>query len=338
MGVINLEEMKFGEKFSEYLETNQERFVENCCHVEYKRLKKVLKICRRSSSSTSVGDNGEEAAFSQFCQYESCPLCDQKFFSELMREASDIAGCFSSRVRQLLQFHIHSGTHRYFTFLRYCFANPQQKTAQECRMLTEYVMMNAVAMRKILKKYDKIHSSANGRKFKSKMRAEHMEILQSPWLIELGAFCKNLNKPSGEISDGLQNPFSFDLTSSAPMMTLILPDNVKLEYGLTCAICLDLVFNPYALGCGHLFCKSCACSAASVMIFQGLKAANSESKCPVCREDGVYSKAVHMMELDLLLKKDCKEYWKERLVAERADMVKQSKNYWETQTKYMIGY
>ncbi|KAH6798938.1 SPX domain-containing protein / zinc finger RING protein-like protein [Perilla frutescens var. frutescens] len=255
-----------------------------------------------------------------------------------MKEASDIAGCFSSRVRQLLQFHIHGGTHRYFTFLSYCFANPQQKTAQECRMLTEYVMMNAVAMRKILKKYDKIHSSANGRKFKSKMRSEYMEILQSPWLIELGAFCKNFNNPNGENSEGLQDPFSFDLTASAPMMTLILPDNVKLEYNLTCAICLDLVFNPYALRCGHLFCKSCACSAASVMIFQGLKAANSESKCPICREDGVYSKAVHMMELDLLLKKDCKEYWKERLVAERADMVKQSKNYWETQTKYMIGY
>lgn len=46
----------------------------------------------------------------------------------------------------------------------------------------------------------------------------------------------------------------------------------------------DTVFNPYALGCGHLFCKSCACSAASVMIFQGVKAATIESKCPICRE------------------------------------------------------
>ncbi|XP_057805234.1 probable E3 ubiquitin-protein ligase BAH1-like isoform X2 [Salvia miltiorrhiza] len=323
--------MKFGEKFSEYLETNQERFVENCRHVEYKRLKKVLKRCRRcraindSPSSTAVDDNGDEAAFSQFCQFESCQLCDQKFFSELMKEAIDIGGCFSSRVRQLLQFHIHGGAQRYFTFLRYCFVSPQQKTAQECRMLTEYVMMNAVAMRKILKKYDKIHSSANGSKFKSKMRAEHMEILQSPWLIELGAFCKNFNQPRCENSSVLENPFSFDLTASGPTMTLILPDSIKLEYDLTCAICLDLVFNPYALGCGHLFCKSCACSAASVMIFQGLKAANTESKCPVCREVGVYTKAVHMMELDLLLKKDRKEYWKERLVAERADMVKQSK-------------
>ncbi|KAL1541459.1 RING-type E3 ubiquitin transferase [Salvia divinorum] len=328
--------MKFGEKFSEYLESNQERFVEGCRHVEYKRLKKVLKRCRscraiNDSPSSAVDDNA------QFCQLESCQLCDKKFFSELMEEATDIAGCFSSRVRQLLQFHIHGGAQRYFTFLRYCFADPKRKTEQECRMLTEYVMMNAMAMRKIIKKYDKVHSSANGSKFKSKMRAEHMEILQSPWLMELGAFCKNFNEHRGE-TGGLHNPFLFDLTASSPTMTLILPDNVKLEYNLTCAICLDLVFNPYALGCGHLFCKSCACSAASVMVFQGLKAANSESKCPMCREVGVYTKAVHMMELDLLLKKECKEYWKERLVTERADTVKQTKVYWETQTEYMIGY
>ncbi|KAG6386258.1 hypothetical protein SASPL_155150 [Salvia splendens] len=278
--------MKFGERFSAYLETNQERFVENCRHVEYKRLKKVLKSCRRCrpiNDSPSV--DGDEAAFSQFCQFESCQSCDQKFFSELMKEATDIAGCFSSRVRQLL--------------------HPQHKTAQECLMLTEYVMMNAVAMRKILKKYDKIHSSANGSRFKSKMSSEHMEILQSPWLLELGAFCKNFNEPRGE-TGGPHNPFSFDLTSSEPTLTLILPDNVKLEYNLTCAVCLELVFHPYALGCGHLFCKSCACSAASV---------------------GVYTKAVHMTELDAVLKKECKDYWKERLVAERADIVKQSKVY-----------
>ncbi|KAK6152224.1 hypothetical protein DH2020_014859 [Rehmannia glutinosa] len=195
---------------------------------------------------------------------------------------------------------------------------PQQATAQECRMLIEYVMMNAVAMRKILKKYDKVHGSVNGRKFKSKMRSEHMEILQSPWLIELGAFYMNISQSNGGNSDEQLNPFSFDLTSTEPTMTLLLPDSEKLEYSLTCAICLELVFNPYALSCGHLFCKSCVCSAASVMIFQGPKDAPPESKCPVCRS--------------------CKEYWKERLLAERAEMVKQSKIYWELQTKYMIGY
>lgn len=86
-------------------------------------------------------------------------MCDQKFFSELMREASDIAGCFSSRARRLVQFHVNSGLPRYLAFLRQCFAGPQQTTAQECRMLIEYVMMNAVAMRKILKKYDKVSNN-----------------------------------------------------------------------------------------------------------------------------------------------------------------------------------
>ncbi|KAK6152231.1 hypothetical protein DH2020_014866 [Rehmannia glutinosa] len=363
--------------------------MEKCCHVEYKRLKKVLKRCRRCrdiNDSSSGNNGGEEDGGSQYCQFESCSLCDQMFFTELMKEASSIAGCFRSRASRLLQFHIHNGLQRYFTFLRACFATPQQATAQECRMLIEYVMMNAVAMRKILKKYDKVHGSVNGRKFKSKMRSEHMEILQSPWLIELGAFYMNISQSNGGNSDEQLNPFSFDLTSTEPTMTLLLPDSEKLEYSLTCAICLELVFNPYALSCGHLFCKSCVCSAASVMIFQGPKDAPPESKCPVCREVnylhacnlssnkfhlsitlasvvtksldisivdsvlpglknfchlmqvGVYCNAVHMMELDTLMKKDCKEYWKERLLAERAEMVKQSKIYWELQTKYMIGY
>lgn len=70
------------------------------------------------------------------------------------------------------------------------------------------------------------------------MRAEHMEILQSPWLIELGAFYMNFNESNGGNSDGLLNPFSFDFSATGPMMTLILPDSVKLEYNLTCAICL----------------------------------------------------------------------------------------------------
>ncbi|KAK4483772.1 hypothetical protein RD792_010976 [Penstemon davidsonii] len=299
--------MKFGETFTEYLQAHQDRFLDKCCHVEYKRLKKVLKNCRRCRG----GLNGEDdASLSLCCQIESCPLCDQKFFTELTKEASDIAGCLSSK----------------------------QATIEECRLLIEYAMMNSIAMRKILKKYDKVHCSANGRKFKSKLREEHMEILQSPWLIELGAFYININESNVGNSDEFFNPFTCDLSATEPILTLKLPDDFKLEYNLTCAICLELVFDPYALGCGHLFCKSCACTAADVMMFQGLKAASPQSKCPVCREVGVYVKATHMMELDMLLKKRCKEYWKERLVADRAEMVKQSKIYWDLQTKYMIGY
>ncbi|RWW50562.1 hypothetical protein BHE74_00043157 [Ensete ventricosum] len=259
------------------------------------------------------------------------------FFTELTKEASDIAGCFSSRVRHLLNLHVSSGLYRYMLRLRRCFMDDQQVMIQEGRMLLDYVTMNAIAINKILKKYDKIHGSADGRKFKSRMRTEHIELLQSPWLIELGAFYLNFSVSDFGEPGEFFHKFSCDLNDMQPVMTMTLSDSMKYEYSLVCAICLDTLFNPYALGCGHLFCKSCACSAASVLLFQGLKEAPQGVKCPICRSEGVYKGAVHMAELDLLLKNRCKEYWKERMRGERAEMVKQAKEYWESQTITAIG-
>ncbi|PHT34399.1 putative E3 ubiquitin-protein ligase BAH1-like 1 [Capsicum baccatum] len=334
--------MKFGEIFMEYrqAEEGSDKF---CPHVEYKRLKKVLKSCRACKAaalkeSDSNGQRHDDHQTSPTCQLESCQLCDQNFFSELKKEASDIACCFSSRVRRLLQLHSAPGIQRYLVTLCQCFKNDQQAMMQKCQILIEYAMMNVIAMQKILKKYDKVHCSENGRNFKSKMRAEHLEILQSPWLIELGALYLNFNESNGGTSTEIFSQFSCNLSDTGSIMTLIFPDSVKLEYDLTCPICLDTVFNPYALGCGHLFCKSCACTAASVMIFQGIKAASDVSKCPVCREVGTYANAVNMMELDLLQKNRFKQYWKERHASERAEMVKQSRLYWDNQTRYAVGY
>ncbi|KAJ1390675.1 Zinc finger, RING-type [Sesbania bispinosa] len=312
--------MKFGYAFKEYLQ--EELLDENCAHIEYIRLKNVLKSCQNYCKDTSSDKD-------QSCQCQSCPLCDQKFFSELMKEASDISGYFSSRVKHLLHLHVATGLQRYVLRLRRCFRNDRQSLAQEGRNLIEYIAMNAIAIRKILKKYDK--------NFKSRMQAEHIELLHSPWLIELGAFYLNSSGLEGCELDGVYGHISCDLNITEAVMTLILPDSIKLEYDLTCAICLDFVFNPYALSCGHIFCKSCACCAASVMIFDGLKAASPESKCPICREVGVYSKAVHMLELDLLMKRRCKDHWKERLARERADTLKQTKDFWNLRSTYSIG-
>lgn len=83
-------------------------------------------------------------------------VCDQKFFSELAKETSEINGCFSSRVRHLLDLHVASGMQGYLLRLRRCFKNDQQAMVLEGRILIEYVTMNAIAIRKILKKYDKV--------------------------------------------------------------------------------------------------------------------------------------------------------------------------------------
>lgn len=78
------------------------------------------------------------------------------FFTELNKEASEIAGCFRSRVQRLLHLHVPSGLQRCIWRFRQCFIDDQQIMVQEGRMLLNYVTMNAIAIRKILKKYDKV--------------------------------------------------------------------------------------------------------------------------------------------------------------------------------------
>lgn len=82
--------------------------------------------------------------------------CDKMFFSEIMKEATDIAGCLSSRVRHLVQLHCTTGMQKCLLHFFQCFKNDQQALVLEGRMLIEYVVMNAIALRKILKKYDKV--------------------------------------------------------------------------------------------------------------------------------------------------------------------------------------
>lgn len=70
------------------------------------------------------------------------------------------------------------------------------------------------------------------------MRAEQLELLQSPLLVELGAFCLNFKGPdSGNHPTELSTHFSVDVDVT-PTMTLMLPHSIKIEYDLTCPICL----------------------------------------------------------------------------------------------------
>ena len=62
------------------------------------------------------------------------------------------------------------------------------------------------------------------------MRAEHVELLQSPWLIQLGAFYLNSNgSDDGDFKEFSSN-FSCDFNANPPVMTLMLPHLIKLEF------------------------------------------------------------------------------------------------------------
>nr|AFK36115.1 unknown [Lotus japonicus] len=167
----------------------------------------------------------------------------------------------------------------------------------------------------------------------------HKEILQSPWLYELMAFHINLRETKVESSKApaLFDQFFLTFKDGKPSLTCELFDSIKIDIDLTCPICLDTVFDPVSLTCGHIFCYMCACSAASVSIVDGLKSAVTKQKCPLCRENAVYEGAVHLEELNILLGRRCPEYWEQRLHSERVERVKQIKEHWESQCRAFLG-
>ncbi|KAJ6319842.1 hypothetical protein OIU78_015280 [Salix suchowensis] len=228
---------------------------------------------------------------------------------------SAVVGCFNKRAQKLLELHLPPGFRKYFTWLKgRLLQKDHVGLIQEGKDLVTYATINAIAVRKILKKYDKIHYSKQGQAFKSKAQSMHIEILQSPWLCELMAFHINLKET--KISSWTPSSLIFDLT---------------------CSICLDTVFDPVSLTCGHIFCYMCACSAASVTIVDGLEAAEPKEKCPLCRKAGVYEGALHLEELNILLSRSCQKYWEQRLQTERIERVRQAKEHWEYQCRAFMG-
>jgi E3 ubiquitin-protein ligase BAH len=68
---------------------------------------------------------------------------------------SAVVGCFNKRAKKLLEIHLASGLKKYMLW----FVNKSQRShrslIQEGKDLVTYAIINSIAMRKILKKYDK---------------------------------------------------------------------------------------------------------------------------------------------------------------------------------------
>ncbi|XP_022758004.1 E3 ubiquitin-protein ligase BAH1-like isoform X1 [Durio zibethinus] len=323
--------MKFCKKYQEYMQGQEKKLP----GVGFKKLKQILKKCSRDFQSNKD--------FHGLLQFQTCPqrclVCDVTFFPSLLKEMSDVVGCFNERAQKLLELHMASGFRKYFIWFKGKLQGSHVALIQEGKDLVSYALINAIAIRKILKKYDKVHYSKQGQAFRSQAQSMHKEILQSPWLCELMAFDINLRET--KIKSG-KTPALFEgsyltFNDGKPFLSCELFGSVKLDIDLTCSICLDTVFDPVSLTCGHIFCYMCACSAASVTIVDGLKAAEPKEKCPLCREAGVYEGAVHLDELGILLRRSCREYWELRLKTERQERVRQAKEHWESQCRAFIG-
>ncbi|CAL9106186.1 probable E3 ubiquitin-protein ligase BAH1-like 1 isoform X1 [Musa acuminata AAA Group] len=325
--------MKFCKKYEEYMQGKREKDFPG---VGLKKLKKVLKRCRRDLEAQRQRREGEEESK---CPC-SCAVCDGTFFPSLLKEMSIVVGCFNQRAQKLLEMHLASGFLKYFAWFSGNSQQNHETLMQEGKDLVTYAIINSVAMRKILKKYDKIHFSKQGQAFKSQAFKMHIEILQSPWLSELMAFYINLRQAKVK-DEAIMRPFgdcSLTFNDDKPRLSCELFESMKIEVDLTCSICLDTVFDPVSLTCGHIFCYICSCSAASVTIVDGLKAADPKAKCPLCRQEGVFEGALHLDELNILLSRSCHDYWEMRLHNERAERLRQAKKHWQLQCQAFMGF
>lgn len=333
--------MKFCKRYEEYMKGRRDRELP---WVGLKKLKKILKKCRREfqhqPSLRILEDEGPQdnpsRCFAPKCS-DYCAVCDGTFFPSLLLEISEVVGFFNKQVKKLLDLHLASGFQKCMIWLRGNHSRNHIALVQEGKELVGYAIINSIAMRKILKKYDKIHYSKQGQAFKSKAQKMHIEILQSPWLSELLAFCINLSEKVNLPAPGVLDDCKLTFCNNRPLLSCSLFDSLKLDIDLTCSICLETVFDPVSLTCGHIFCYMCCCSVASVTIIDGLKAADYKAKCPLCRQEGVFEGAIYMDELNILLGKSYPEYWEQRFRRERVERLKQAKEHWEFQCRQFIG-
>ncbi|KAI0511825.1 hypothetical protein KFK09_012457 [Dendrobium nobile] len=334
--------MKFCKRYEEYMKGRKDK---EFPVVGLKKLKKILKKCRREFQSQTrlrvIEDEREQDETSGCCMpkcSDHCSVCDGTFFPSLVVEMSKVVGFFNKQAKSLLELHLASGIQRCLIWFGGKLPKNNVALIQEGKELVTYAIINSIAMRKILKKYDKVHYSKQGQAFRSKAQTMQIEMLHSPWLSELIAFYINLReKVNNKHTSGLLTDFKLTFNDGRPMLSCSLFDSLKLDIDLTCSICLDTVFDPVCLTCGHIFCYMCCCSTASVTVVDGLKAADSKAKCPLCRQQGVFERAVYMDELNILLSKSCPEYWEQRLKTERIERLQQAKEHWESQCRAFMG-
>ncbi|KAL0459651.1 UNVERIFIED_CONTAM: E3 ubiquitin-protein ligase BAH1 [Sesamum latifolium] len=118
--------MKFCKKYEEYMQGQGQKKLPG---VGFKKLKKILKRCRKQphSHGVLVDDHQNKGKGDSSTCPQQCPVCDGTFFPSLSQ--GDVG---SDRLR---------GNHG--------------ALIQEGKDLVTYAIINAIAMRKILKKYDK---------------------------------------------------------------------------------------------------------------------------------------------------------------------------------------
>ncbi|PSC74618.1 E3 ubiquitin-ligase BAH1 [Micractinium conductrix] len=348
--------------------------------IRYKLLKKCLKECAARGSPRAPRDAaaataaaaahgppaGADAAAAAAGGADAGTVerSRARFFELLKLELRRANTCFVSTAQSIVACFQRTETRRRLAccFPRLLAAGPGRyaqltERAYWCR---KYARANAVALRKILKKYDKLCGGQRGRAF-----LQHCwrlpsggEFLHSPLLDELKAIQDVLHEMRmqhedvalTEVADlsvrsrkgaahaaatggkAAATPAAAAAAAAAAAGAaaggggagLVRPSVSRFsDEDLRCPICLDALYKPVGLTCGHKFCKQCALEHAGMRRAIGtfnnlLSYVSSSVACPQCRQAAVYRGAVRMRQLDRVVRSRFPHEWQERRQEERA--------------------
>lgn len=95
-------------------------------------------------------------------------------------------------------------------------------------------------------------------------------------------------------------------------------DDARLD-DVTCPVCLEVLYRPLSLACGHVYCTDCALKATGLRVVHGtlaniLSNVPFQARCPQCHQAGVYDRfrCRTMPELEALARKLRPEEWELR--------------------------
>lgn len=276
------------------------------------------------------------------CALTQRPTLEQEFFTKFWSEVEKINGQFKLAATEVVQAHRRRSnwitTMLGRSKIRLADGQAVAATPENIRLHShiclEYARKNAEGIKKIAEAHDEAYGNEAGRIVFNSMWRDQSGVaafLHSPLLAELEAVIlasderdesRVADDANQDRAEGGENEHTH--TWGKGPLPGLWESKSALKESQKCPICLDVLYRPIGLACGHKFCHNCLFKA----VIPGLALSSGSdlldivppfSRCPQCRQMGVFGNATSLPALASYLQKQYPEYWRERGEEEREE-------------------
>lgn len=259
----------------------------------------------------------------------AAPEREQEFFGKFFREIDKVNAQFCRAAKAVISAYRrrHSWWFAWFRSNKVKIAEDvdgvelcPEALAMHTQICLEYARLNTEVLRRIAEEHDELFGNEHGKIILDSMWKTHSGLatfLHSPLLSELEAVAGAF--------PGVGGGGSVDETEKPEAKEVNIEECAEDE-SLQCPICLDTLYKPVGLACGHKFCAPCVLKAVSPgsVVKSGyehmaLTSVSHRGKCPQCRQQGVFKRASMLTVLGRNLQAKFPKYWRERETEEKED-------------------